>query len=180
MLQNIAETASYGTLGAFKELIPIGLCFVQLWSSGLYAQGIIEGLLGMLPLAHLHQLRVEPKLPAGWASARLSEVAVGAHPLPVQVTPHGLDLQHLAGPEPLDLRYRLREAGADLACEGIFGPEPRIIEDTGHRWLQMLLAPGRQARIDVTPERVRVQVPDRREDRAGDGVGRAEETPMAR
>jgi hypothetical protein len=168
MLQNIAETASYGTLGAFKELIPIGLCFVQLWSSGLYVQGIIEGLLGLHPLAHLHRLTVDPKLPSGWPAVRLSEVAVGDHLLTMETRVSSLDVQHLRGPEPLDLRYRLL-AGVDVLGHNIgFRTEPRILVDATGRWVQVMLAPGQRVAIDVTPERVEVIVPDRREERASD------------
>jgi hypothetical protein len=175
LLQNIAETASYGTLGAFKELIPIGLCFVQLWSSGLYAQGIVEGLLGLHPLAHLHRLAIEPKLPTGWPSARLSQVAVGAHTLTVQVAPDGVEVTHSDGPEPLDLRYRLPEGAGELLGEVEFGPTPQIIAEDGARWVQLPLAPGRRVSIRATPERVDVHIPDRREVRASDGAEQVEE-----
>src|SRR6185295_19425532 len=107
LLENIAVTANYGTLGAFKELIPIGLCFVQLWSAGLYLQGLIEGLLGLSPLAHLHRLAISPRLPAGWPSVRLSGLAIGEHVLSVRITPSSLEVLHSDGPTHLELLYHL-------------------------------------------------------------------------
>lgn len=170
LLQNIAETASYGTLGAFKELIPIGLCFVQLWSSGLYVQGIIEGLLGLHPLAHLHRLAVDPKLPTGWPSAQLSEVAVGAHTVTVQAAPGRLDLLHIGGPEPLDLRYRVPAEIDTLAHNITYGEAPQLIADNQGRWVQINLAPGRRITITAQPGYVEVHTPDRREDQSSNGV----------
>jgi hypothetical protein len=173
LLQNIAETASYGTLGAFKELIPIGLCFVQLWSAGLYAQGIIEGLLGLNPLAHLHQLSITPCLPAGWPRARLSAVAVGAHTLTVEIWPDGLDIQHISGTEPLDLRYRIPAGIAALDHTILYGTPPKLITTDEGRWLQIMLAPGQRIIARASAERLLVQSPDRREDPTSNGA----ETP---
>lgn len=164
LLQNIAETACYGTLGAFKELIPIGLCFVQLWSAGLYLQGILEGLLGLQPLAHLHRLSISPRLPANWTEVRLDALAVGAHALTLRVTPSSLEVQHISGPEPLDLRYCLPGGAAKLRYDIEYGPPPAQIEDGGETWLQATLAPGQRLSITATPAAITVQAPDRREE----------------
>jgi hypothetical protein len=164
LLQNIAETASYGTLGAFKELIPIGLCFVQLWSAGLYLQGAIEGLLGLQPLAHLHRLSISPRLPASWPYVRLSAVPVGAHMVTVHATPASLEVLHLSGPEPLDLRYHLPESAGPLQHDITYGPVPQMLDDAQGRWLQIMLGVGQRAVIDATPEGIVVRLPDRREE----------------
>jgi hypothetical protein len=169
LLQNIAETASYGTLGAFKELIPIGLCFVQLWSAGLYAQGVIEGLLGLHPLAHLHRMTISPRLPTGWPFAQLSALAIGAHMLTVRISPSGLEIQHISGPEPIDLRYRVPEGDRELEHNIAYGPAPQLIVDGDGRWLQATLAPGQRVSINITPERIIVQAPDRREEQSAIG-----------
>jgi glycogen debranching enzyme len=170
MLQNIAETASYGALGAFKELIPIGLCFVQLWSAGLYAQGMIEGLLGLQPLAHLHRLSIAPCLPTNWPRARLAALAVGAHTLTLELRPDGLDAEHTAGPEPLDLRYRLPAGGATLEHAIAYGSPPELLVDQEESWLRIAIAPGQRISIQATVDRVYVQAPDRREEPASDGA----------
>jgi glycogen debranching enzyme len=180
LLQNIAETASYGTLGAFKELIPIGLCFVQLWSAGLYAQGMIEGLLGLHPLAHLHRLSIVPCMPASWPHARLKAVDVGAHTLSLELRPDGLDIQHASGPEPLDLRYRLPAGQAALEHRIAYGAPPELIDDAEGRWLQIMLAPGQRINVWATAERVIVQAPDRREEQPANGVQAAENLVMGR
>jgi len=173
LLQNIAETASYGTLGAFKELIPIGLCFVQLWSAGLYAQGMIEGLLGLNPLAHLHQLSIAPCMPASWPRVRLSAVSVGAHTLAVELWPDGLDIQHVSGPDLLELRYRLPAGVAALEHTVPYGTPPELIADDEGRWMRIALLPGQRIIAHADAERVLVQAPDRREESTSNGA----ETP---
>jgi hypothetical protein len=170
LLENIAVTASYGTLGAFKELIPIGLCFVQLWSAGLYLQGIFEGLLGLRPLAHQHQLAISPRLPVGWPWARVSELLVGEHTLSLRITPSSLDVLHSAGPTNMELLYRLPD-NAMLAAPAVsYGPPPEEIADEEGRWLRLALAPGQRALIEATEDGVTVRVPDRREEQSGDGL----------
>lgn len=107
-LNNISLTARYGMLGAFKELIPEGLCFVQLWSAALYLQGILEGMLGLEPRAHEHHLGVTPTLPPEWPTASVRSLVVGAHTLNLTVTHTGCAVEHLSGPQPLRISFRSR------------------------------------------------------------------------
>ena len=102
---NIALTARHGTLGTFKELIPEGLCFVQLWSAGLYLQVICEGLLGLQPDAPAHTLTIVPGIPAGHAPITLRDLRVGAHRLTITISSRALQLDHVAGPQALTVRY---------------------------------------------------------------------------
>jgi Bacterial alpha-L-rhamnosidase 6 hairpin glycosidase domain len=171
LLENIAMTASYGTLGAFKELIPIGLCFVQLWSAGLYLQGIIEGLLGLQPLAHRSQLAISPGLPASWPWVRLSGLAVGEHTLTLHIMPASLDVLHSAGPASLDLRYRLPGDAVLLPPAAGSDPPPDEITDAAGRWLRIVLAPGQRALIEATPAGIAVHMPDRRREHVDRGTG---------
>lgn len=113
LLHNIALTAQRGTLGAFKELIPEGLCFIQLWSAGLYLQGVLEGLLGLHPAAHRHRLELAPALPAGMPAVTLRGLRIGAHRLDLAISPQAVQIDHLCGPQPLILRY----AGSDRALD---------------------------------------------------------------
>jgi hypothetical protein len=113
MLQNIASTAHTGMLGAFKELIPEGLCFVQLWSAGLYLQGILEGLLGLDPQAYNHRLNVAPALPTAWPSVTLHNLRVGTHRLNLEIAPTTLRVEHVSGPQPIDIAFR--PAGTTVA-----------------------------------------------------------------
>ena len=151
LLLNIAETTRHGMLGVFKELIPIGLCFVQLWSAGLYLQGMIEGLLGLQPLAHRHRLVIEPQLPAGWPSVQLSELAVGVHTLTLRIAHDGIELQHQAGPAPLDLRYRL-PAGITLAGAG------ELCSDGAGAWLQVAVPPAHRLCVYLAGQRAEAQL----------------------
>jgi hypothetical protein len=93
--------------------------------------------------------------------------------LTVEVWPDGLDIQHLSGPEPLELRYRLPAGAAELEHTIPYGAPPELVaNDQGH-WLRMLLAPGQQINARVDAARVLVQAPDRREEPTSNGV----ETP---
>ncbi|MFN8502650.1 MGH1-like glycoside hydrolase domain-containing protein [Kouleothrix sp.] len=153
LLLNIAETTLHGTLGAFKELIPIGLCFVQLWSAGLYVQGVVEGLLGLQPLAHRHELAVAPCLPHGWPSARLAELRMGAHTLTLEVAPQGLQLEHHDGAEALRVRYR---APAPLAALG--GPAASAASLSDARWITIEVPPGQALEVACTADRADIRL----------------------
>jgi hypothetical protein len=175
LLEHIAATASYGTLGAFKELIPIGLCFVQLWSAGLYLQGILEGLVGLRPLAHQHQLALSPRLPASWPWLRVSRLLIGEHSLSLHITRSSVDVLHGAGPASLDLLYHLPDEAAFASPSVAYGPPPEELADAEGRWLRVALAPGQRALIKATNEGIAVEIPDRREEQSGDGL----EAPVA-
>jgi glycogen debranching enzyme len=110
LLRNIGVTAQHGTLGALKELIPIGLCFVQLWSAGLFLQGVVEGLFGVRPQAHRHTLEVAPRLPHDWPEARLRGLPVGNHRVDLRVLPGALEIEHTSGSEPLTVHYAGQQA----------------------------------------------------------------------
>jgi glycogen debranching enzyme len=102
---NIALTAQYGTLGTFKELIPEGLCYVQLWSAALYVQVIVEGLLGIQPDAPGHMVALRPCLPDDFVPLQLQELRIGAHRLNLTITAQQLQVEHLNGPQALKVIY---------------------------------------------------------------------------
>jgi glycogen debranching enzyme len=106
LLRNIGATARYGTLGTLKELIPQGLCFIQLWSAALFVQGITEGVFGLTPLAQRRELVIEPRLPSGWSGATLHGLRVGDQTLELHVTPEYAEIRLLKGDTPLLARYR--------------------------------------------------------------------------
>jgi Glycogen debranching enzyme len=106
LLRNIGATARYGTLGTLKELIPQGLCFIQLWSAALFVQGITEGVFGLTPQAQRRELVIEPRLPSGWSGATLHGLRVGDHTLELHVTPEYAEIRLLKGDTPLLARYR--------------------------------------------------------------------------
>jgi glycogen debranching enzyme len=105
LARNIALTAQHGTLGTFKELIPEGLCFVQLWSAGLYLQAIFEGLLGLQPDAPRHRLAIAPMLPAEHPPVTIYGLLIGRHRLSLTISPSELQIEHAAGPCPLEVIY---------------------------------------------------------------------------
>lgn len=107
-LHHIALTTRNGMLGAFEELIPAGLCFMQLWSAATYVQCVVEGLLGLDPLAHAHQLTIRPALPQEWETVTLRGLWVGEHQLDITATHTCCRITHVAGSTPINLRYGVR------------------------------------------------------------------------
>ncbi len=105
LAQNIATTTEHGTLGTFKELIPQGLCYVQLWSAALYIQIIFEGLLGLQPNAPAHELRIAPALTAAQLPLQLHNLRVGAHSLSLNFSAQALLIEHHHGPQELTIQY---------------------------------------------------------------------------
>ena len=106
LLRAIGATARYGTAGTLKELIPQGLCFIQLWSAALFVQGITEGVFGLSSQAQRRELVIEPRLPSGWREATLHGLRVGNHTLELHVTPEYAEIRLLKGDTPLLARYR--------------------------------------------------------------------------
>lgn len=106
MLQRVAATLDHGSIGAFHELIPDGLCFMQLWSSGIFVRGAIEDLMRMDVRADLHALALAPQLPAAWDYMELERLRYGEHEISVRATGDGVTITHLSGPAPLDVTYR--------------------------------------------------------------------------
>jgi hypothetical protein len=88
LLRSIGSTARVGSLGLMKELIPQGICFIQLWSAALFVQGIVEGLCGIAPDMRNHQITITPQLPAEWPEVRLEQVLVGNWLLDIVITQH--------------------------------------------------------------------------------------------
>lgn len=103
MLAHLTQTLEQGSLGLFHELIPTGMCFVQLWSGARLVSGVIEDLLGLTVRADLHTLTLAPHLPTGWNFAELENLTFGAHTLTVRITPEKLLVTHQHGPVPLQL-----------------------------------------------------------------------------
>lgn len=148
LLHNIAETTRHGMLGAFKELIPIGLCFVQLWSAGLYVQGVLEGLLGIRPEMHQRRLLLAPSLPADWPHAEVRSLGLGQHTIDLVVSHNSATVRHHAGPGTLEVWFRLAAepkippASSDIAF---------VSNPAGH-WVCASCAPGTALHIDSTPD----------------------------
>lgn len=101
LARRIAETAEHGTLGTFKELIPQGLCYVQLWSAALYLQIIFEGMLGLQPNAPAHELRIAPNLNPEHLPLTLHNLRIGEHRLSITYTADGITVDHHSGPQEL-------------------------------------------------------------------------------
>ena len=102
LLKNIAVTARHGSLGLLKELIPQGLCFVQLWSAGLLCQGITEGVLGIAPDLLHQRIAITPRLPDPTRTVTLSDLTLGAHRVDVSVSAGQLTIAHRSGPSTLE------------------------------------------------------------------------------
>jgi hypothetical protein len=143
---------------------------VQLWSVGLYLQAMIEGLVGLRPLAHRHQLAISPCLPANWPQVRLSGVRIGEHLATLRVTPASLEVLHVEGSVDLQLLYRLPPSAELLAPAAGPGQTPEEVVDEEGRWVRVALAAGQRALIEATPQGITVQAPERRAEYAGNGA----------
>lgn len=106
MLQHIAQTPDYGSIGLFHELIPDGLCFLQLWSGATFVRGVVEDLMGVHVRADRHAVTIAPQLPAAWDCAELAHLCFGEHVISIRATPGGIAVRHLSGPVPLAVTYR--------------------------------------------------------------------------
>ena len=164
---NIAETMYTGMLGAFKELIPEGLCFMQLWSPALYLQGVVQGLFGVQPTAHESRLDVLPQVPAAWSFARIEDLPVGGHLVNLHYGRDAVDrlvVEHAEGDRPLTCRLGVF---VDEAPAVRVPPEVRARQATERRgvrtvlWLEVEVAPGQRAEIEVRPGEVALSVPVR-------------------
>lgn len=100
-LSHLIQTLDHGSIGMYHELIPNGLCFVQLWSGATFVRGVIEDLLGIEVRADQHTVRLAPHLPDGWDAAKLEQLTFGAHTITVYVTRDSIALNHTSGPEML-------------------------------------------------------------------------------
>lgn len=99
MLSHLTQTLDHGSIGMFHELIPDGMCFVQLWSGAVFVRGVIEDLLGIEVRADLHSVRLAPRLPQSWNYAELKQLTFGAHTITVYVTRDSIAVYHASGPE---------------------------------------------------------------------------------
>ncbi len=143
-LHNIARTTQHGMLGSFEELIPEGLCFVQLWSAAIYLQGIIEGLLGLEPRAHEHRLRLHPRLPARWPTARLRDVRIGDHLVTIAVSPAKTVIVHRGGSAPLIVEHEVSGIDAtDITVRGAPGAAASLQQEAGHTAVSYTVEAGR-------------------------------------
>ena len=97
LLRSIGVTSEHGSLGLLKELIPQGICFVQLWSTGLFAQGITQGLFGLAPDATTRHLALDPQLPVDWPQMTLRDVACGDARFTIIVTPNEVRVEYTTG-----------------------------------------------------------------------------------
>jgi hypothetical protein len=121
-LHNIARTTRHGMLGSFEELIPEGLCFMQLWSAAIYIQGVVEGLLGLAPRAHEHCLGLWPHLPSNWPSATLRDLRIGDHRLMLEVSHTATTISHSQGPAPLRIEHVVGSSAIEAIT--VYGAPP--------------------------------------------------------
>jgi glycogen debranching enzyme len=103
MLSHITQTLDHGSIGMFHELIPEGMCFVQLWSGAMFVRGVIEDLLGIKVRDDEHTLTLAPHIPEGWDVVELEKLTFGSHTLTMRVARDGIIVNHMRGSEPLQI-----------------------------------------------------------------------------
>lgn len=124
-LKSIGETTRHGTLGLMKELIPQGICFLQLWSTGLFVQGVVAGLFGIVPDAHAGHVTITPRLPADWPEMALTGVWMGRFLVDITIAQHAVTVRHTSLGDPLTVTIvHPRVAAASVTIQ----------PDTAHTW----------------------------------------------
>jgi glycogen debranching enzyme len=116
MLQHIAQTMDYGSIGLFHELIPDGLCTVQLWSSATFVRSMVEDLLGIQVDAGQQAVTVAPQIPSSWSDVTLQNLSFGGHLLTVRASGGKIEIDHLSGPSCLKITLRL-SSGAEKTID---------------------------------------------------------------
>lgn len=114
LLRNITQTIETGTLGSYKELIPEGLSFMQLWSPAMYLQGIIEGVFGLDPWAEDDFVEISPKIPAGWDHAKVEQLHIGEHKISIffdRTAGEKTSVEHVVGTGRFRCRLKLPVKG---------------------------------------------------------------------
>jgi glycogen debranching enzyme len=106
MLAHVAETLDSGSIGLFHELIPDGLCTVQLWSAATFVRGIVEDLMGIQVHADKGAL-IAPRLPGDWGEVTLQSLSFAGHVLDVRLAAREVEARHVSGPVALSLKLRL-------------------------------------------------------------------------
>lgn len=101
MLSHITQTLEHGSIGMFHELIPEGMCFVQLWSGAMFIRGVIEDLLGIEVRAAQNKITISPHLPEGWDFVELENLIFGSHVITMRITHDNIVVKHVSGSEPL-------------------------------------------------------------------------------
>jgi hypothetical protein len=90
----------------FHELIPEGMCFVQLWSGAMFVRGLIQYLLGFEDRPELHTQTLTPHLPDDWDAAELENLTFGSHTISVRIACDLIVVNHVSGSDPLQIIIR--------------------------------------------------------------------------
>ena len=112
MLAHVAQTLDSGSIGLFHELIPDGLCTVQLWSGATFIRGVVEDLLGIDVNAAEGALSVSPQLPAGYGPVNLENLSFGPYTVDVSASTSEIKVHYISGSGMLDLTLRLPSGAA--------------------------------------------------------------------
>ncbi|MGQ9674552.1 MAG: alpha-L-rhamnosidase-related protein [Chloroflexota bacterium] len=170
LIRQIARTMEFSALGTFKELIPEGLSFVQLWSPAMFLQGVIEGIFGLDPRAYANKIALRPKLPNEWSYARLKNLKVGGHELSVDLanTENGLPRQatlvHHGGDAELTIQYDMfvdRDVGVATPAGRTVAAVPVNLRGGRAVRLEFELAPQHQVKISLDDGQITVSKPRR-------------------
>jgi hypothetical protein len=170
-LNNISLTARYGMLGAFKELIPEGLCFVQLWSAGLYLQGWLEGVFGLDPLAHKHRLSITPALPEAWPEASVKHLRVGTHLLNILIDHSGCTIEHLSGSQAITIAFKRRGTTVAACATTGFAPSGATPPSVDNDAVHFQIGVGQRAILQIHDQHAQIQYIDRRSESLISGAG---------
>ncbi len=130
----------------------------------MYVQCVVEGLLGLDPLAHAHQLSIRQSLPPHWPSLALRNVELGEHRLDIRATTNGCEIHHRAGLDTLHLRYGIRKTKIGACQPDGAGATPVSLEAVRDGTLLCFdLPPTASVAISITDDRATVVFSERKQ-----------------
>jgi hypothetical protein len=165
LLKQIATTMEHKSWGTFKELIPEGLSFVQLWSPAMFLQGVIEGIFRIDPRANDNRVILRlPRLSREWSHATLKDVIIGSHTINLDLRdcsegrPQKITLTHHTGDTDLKVEMELLMSAADLPIKVVGGADVhshyKEIYEHSVLKLELVLATRQQVEVRITADEV--------------------------
>ena len=83
-LQRMTNSFSYALPGSMYEVSPDFGMHAQAWNIYSYAVPIVKQFFGVEPMAHLNQVKINPKMPLAWNEAELENIRIGTNNISIR------------------------------------------------------------------------------------------------
>ncbi|MBO6760791.1 MAG: glycogen debranching protein, partial [Roseivirga sp.] len=83
-LQRMTNSFSYALPGSMYEVSPDFGMHAQAWNIYSYAVPIVKQFFGIEPMAHLNQVKINPKMPLAWNEAELENIRIGTNNISIR------------------------------------------------------------------------------------------------